>query len=161
MLEFYYDFIDKYIDRKDFELIQMDTDSLYMALSSEKMDDILKPCDISEFLSTSKYHDRTPGLFKAEFTGNKMIALTNKCYYAENSELKSKFSCKGINKRQNEMSWERYYEALHGFKDVVTNTGFRMNDNKIVTYSQNKLGLSANFDKRIVHEDGIHTENLY
>ena len=33
MLEFYYDFIDKYIDRKDFELIQMDTDSLYMAPS--------------------------------------------------------------------------------------------------------------------------------
>ena len=25
MLEFYYDFLDKYVDRKDFELIQMDT----------------------------------------------------------------------------------------------------------------------------------------
>ena len=36
------------------------------------------------FLSTSKYHDRTPGLFKAEFNGAKMIALASKCYYAEN-----------------------------------------------------------------------------
>ena len=27
MLQFYYDFIDKYIDRSDFELLEMDTDS--------------------------------------------------------------------------------------------------------------------------------------
>ena len=27
MLEFYYDFLDRFVDRKDFELIQMDTDS--------------------------------------------------------------------------------------------------------------------------------------
>jgi hypothetical protein len=31
MLEFYYDFIDKYIDRSDFELLEMDTDSKYFA----------------------------------------------------------------------------------------------------------------------------------
>ena len=30
MLEFYYDFLDKFCDRRDFELIQMDTDSFYM-----------------------------------------------------------------------------------------------------------------------------------
>ena len=34
MLEFYYDFVDKFCDRRDFEVIQMDTDSLYMALSA-------------------------------------------------------------------------------------------------------------------------------
>ena len=34
MLEFYYDFLDKFCDRRDFELIQMDTDSFYMALSA-------------------------------------------------------------------------------------------------------------------------------
>lgn len=33
MLEFYDDFLNKYIDRRDFELIQMDTDSNYMAIS--------------------------------------------------------------------------------------------------------------------------------
>ena len=36
MLEFYYDFLDKFIDRRDFELIQMDTDSNYMAISAER-----------------------------------------------------------------------------------------------------------------------------
>jgi len=32
-LEFYYDILDRYFDRRDFELIQMDTDSNYMAVS--------------------------------------------------------------------------------------------------------------------------------
>ena len=43
MLEFYYDFLDRYFDRKDFELIQMDTDSNYMTISAEKLEDIVKP----------------------------------------------------------------------------------------------------------------------
>ena len=43
MLKFYYDFLDKYIDRMDFELIQVDTDSMYMALSSKSIDDIIRP----------------------------------------------------------------------------------------------------------------------
>ena len=44
----------------------------------------------AEFLSTSKYRDRTPGLFKADFQGTRMIALTSKCYYAEDEKRKSK-----------------------------------------------------------------------
>ena len=43
MLEFYYDFLDRYFDRKDFELIQMDTDSNYIAISPETLEDIVKP----------------------------------------------------------------------------------------------------------------------
>ena len=42
MLEFYYDFLDKYVDRRDFELIQMDTDSMYMALSDDCIDNVVK-----------------------------------------------------------------------------------------------------------------------
>ena len=30
MLEFYYDFLDKYFNRRNFELLQMDTDSSYI-----------------------------------------------------------------------------------------------------------------------------------
>jgi len=33
MYQFYYDFIDKYIDRSNFQYLQMDTDSAYMALA--------------------------------------------------------------------------------------------------------------------------------
>jgi len=32
ILEFYHVFLDHFVDRQDFELIQMDTDSLYFAL---------------------------------------------------------------------------------------------------------------------------------
>ena len=62
-----------------------------MALSGKELDDIIRPelmdyylnHDKVKFLSTSEYHNRTPGLFKDEFKGTKMIALTSKCYYTE------------------------------------------------------------------------------
>ena len=126
MLEFYYDFLDKFCDRRDFELIQMDTDSFYMALSANDFDDIIKP-EMKElykeekknWLVTDEYSKRVPGLFKAEFQGKRMIALTSKCYFADNggdresgeaagatAELEKaklgrdegvkKFSCKGV-----------------------------------------------------------------
>ena len=183
MLEFYYDFLDKFCDRRDFELIQMDTDSFYMALSAEDFDDIIKP-EIKElykeekknWLVTDEYSKRVPGLFKAEFQGKRMIALTSKCYFADNggdresgeaagaklgrNEGIKKFSCKGVSRRQNKMNWERYKNALFGSLDKARNIGFRKRDNHIVTYEQSKLGLSAYYDKRIVHEDGIHTSCL-
>ena len=168
MLEIYYDFPDKYIDRRDFELIQMDTDSMYMALLSKSTDNIIRPelreeydnGGKAEFLSTSKYHDRTPGLFKAEFQGTRMIALTSKCYYAEDEKMKSKISCKGVSKKQNEMTWNRYFETLSGSLDKAINTGFRISRNGVVTYTHEKLGLSTYYDKRVVAPDGIHTKLL-
>ena len=177
MLEFYYDFLDKFCDRRDFELIQMDTDSFYMALSAEDFDEIIKP-EMKEFyfgdgaqlgseaekknwLVTDEYSKRVPGLFKAEFQGKRMIALTSKCYYADSGgEGVKKFSCKGVSRRQNKMNWDRYKNALFGSLDKARNIGFRKRDNHIVTYEQSKLGLSAYYDKRIVHEDGIHTSCL-
>ena len=178
MLEFYYDFVDKFCDRRDFELIQMDTDSFYMALSANDFDDIIKP-DLKQlyknekpnWLVTDEYSKRVPGLFKPEFKGKRMIALTSKCYFADNGDSEDgasqngvggipKFSCKGVSRRQNKMSWERYKNALFGALDKVTNIGFRRKENHIVTYEQTKLGLSASYDKSIVHEDGIHTSYL-
>ena len=169
MLEFYYDFLDKFCDRRDFELIQMDTDSFYMALSANDFDEIIKP-EMKElykeekknWLVTVEYSKRVPGLFKAEFQGKRMIALTSKCYFADNGkdEGVKKFSCKGVSRRQNKMNWERYKNALFGSLDKARNIGFRKRDNHIVTYEQSKLGLSAYYDKRIVHEDGIHTSCL-
>jgi len=49
ILEFYHDFLDHFIDRQDFELIRMDTDSLYFALSANKIDDVVKPELTAEF----------------------------------------------------------------------------------------------------------------
>ena len=168
MLEFYYDFVDKFWDRRDFEVIQMDTDSFYMALSAEDFDEIVRP-ELKElykdekpkWLVTDEYSKRVPGLFKPEFKGKRMTALTSKCYFADNGEESiPKFSCKGVSRRQNEMSWERYRNALFGALDKVTNIGFRKKEHHIVTYEQTKLGLLAYYDKRVVNEDGIHTSCL-
>ena len=54
MFEFYYDFLDRYVDRRDFELIQMDTDSNYMAISGDKLEDIVRPELRAEFEATKK-----------------------------------------------------------------------------------------------------------
>ena len=43
MLQFYYDFLDHYLGRRDFELIQMDTDSRYFALSYKTLEEAVKP----------------------------------------------------------------------------------------------------------------------
>ena len=168
MLEFCYDFLDKHLDRRDFELIQTDTDSLYMGISSGWLGDLVRPelkeefeAEKNQWLSWDKWSSRTPGLFKLEFEGSRMIALCSKCYFIDDGKgEKKKFSTKGMSQRHNELSWPRYEEALAGKKDMAINMGFRMRDGDMVTYEQKKLGLSAYYDKRWVLEDGIHTEPI-
>ena len=43
ILEFSYDFLDKYFSRKDFELCYMDADSFYLAWSGDSLDEIVSP----------------------------------------------------------------------------------------------------------------------
>ena len=43
MLEFHYDFFDRYFSRQDLELRYMDTDSFYLAISCDSLDEIIKP----------------------------------------------------------------------------------------------------------------------
>ena len=168
MLQFYYEFLDFYLDRRDFELIQMDTDSMYFALSREKLEDAIRPGyetqfeeDKKRWLAWNKWSNREPGLFKLEKEGTHAIALCSKCYHIKDQATgQAKVSSKGVNKRQNEMRRERFERALAGDRDVVVNRGFRMRDGSMYTYEQSKLGLSAYYDKRWVLPDGIHTEPL-
>ena len=92
-----------------------------------------------------------------------MIALCSKCYFIDDQGEKKKFSTKGMSKKQNEITWQRFKAALEGNKDgkdMATNRGFRMRDGNMVTYEQQKLGLGACYDKRWVLPDGIHTEPI-
>ena len=50
MLAFYHDFIAKYVDHKDYQLMYMDTDSSYFAFSGDCIDDIVKPEMRDEYL---------------------------------------------------------------------------------------------------------------
>ena len=58
------------------------------------------------------------------------------------------------------MPWERYRNAPEGSINRSSNKGFRLKGQSIVSYQQDKLGLSAYYDKRIVHKEGIHTGPL-
>lgn len=168
MLEFYYNFLDYYLDRRDFELIQMDTDSMYFALAHDTLDEAMQPelrdhfeAEKKTWSAWDKWSGREPGLFKLEKEGTRAIALCSKCYLVENEASgQAKMSSKGVNKKQNELRWERYESASEGRKDMATNRGFRMHNGAMYTYEQRKLGLSAYYDKRWVLPDGIHTEPI-
>ena len=43
MLELYYNFFDKFCDVNKFEELELDTDSLYLALAEESLYDCIKP----------------------------------------------------------------------------------------------------------------------
>ena len=90
MLEFYYDFLDKYVDRRDFEYCYTDTDSAYFAISGEELRDVVRPelldaydKNVANWLVTDEFSARTGGLFKPEFVGFRGVFLTAKCYFVE------------------------------------------------------------------------------
>ena len=80
MLEFYYDILDKYFSRQDFELCYMDTYSFCLVISGDSLDDIVRPemrqayeADKKNWLPTGKFSKRTPGLFKPEFVATRSV----------------------------------------------------------------------------------------
>ena len=73
---------------------------------------------------------------------------------------KFRYSCKDVSKKHNDLNFERYKDVLdvlqkikidcelgEGDIDKTRNAGFRVHDQGIVIYEQNKLGLSAYYDK--------------
>ena len=77
MLQFYYDCLDRYLDRSDFEMSQMDTDSLYFAVSkydADQLDDLashplipmVKEGLLDEF--KSKLYDHCEDDWQPDFT---------------------------------------------------------------------------------------------
>ncbi len=185
MLAFYYDFVDKFVDRSDYEYLEMDTDSAYMSLSAASLSEIVKPelkqeyqrglsgmCDDAYNSPTNRWLPRTcctdhstfdrrvPGLFKTEYVADEMIGLCSKTYLARSGDS-VKFSSKGISKRY-------VQNPLDTFRSVIftrqpssgMNMGFRARDNGVCTYRQERTGFSYFYCKRRVLDDGIHTAPL-
>jgi len=122
MYQFYYDCIDKYIDRKDYQYITTDTDSAYLALTGE-FNDLIKPelrddfeLNKANWFILNNYDKFTPGLFKIEFTGVGAIALCSKAYYVW-SENNFKYLSKGVQKSRAKFNKEQYYNCLN-FKKI-------------------------------------------
>ena len=126
MLELYHNFFKDFCDTDKYEELEMDTDSLYLALSEESLEDVILPekrvesnqldsKDCTDNLtadatanffsrtccnSHKKHNKREPGLFKEEFRCAEMLCLcskTNFCY--DKRTNKYNFSSKRLNKR--------------------------------------------------------------
>ena len=84
--------------------------SNYLGITAENVDDLIKP-ELREQFEQEKHNwfvtplaaqgKRTPGLFKVEFKGDKMIGLCSKSYCTENVATDTtlgqvKFSMKGV-----------------------------------------------------------------
>jgi hypothetical protein len=188
MLELYYNFLDRFCDVSLFEELEMDTDSLYLALGKPLLvecirgnmlpewnymrandhNDNFTADSMSNFLPRTcchkhaKYDKRTQGLFKTEFRATSMICLCSKTYFAWNDQThESKLSSKGLNKRFIDEPAAKYAKVLdEQTNEVSLNRGFRVIDNSIQTYMQEKRGLAYFYPKRIVASDGIHTQPL-
>ena len=172
MLEFYYDFMDIFVDRRDFQYCVMDTDSAYMALSAGSLEEVIKPEMQQRYQMEKKnwfprtdtpqlaaYDKRMPGLFKTEFTGDGMIALCSKTYFCFGAE--DKFSCKGVNRKTNNVTKEKYMDVLLTKQSGSgTNRGFRTIDNQVYTYLQERSGFTYFYPKRKVLADGVSTAPL-
>ena len=123
MLEFYYDFLDQYFSRQDFELCYMDTDSFYLAMSGDSLDEILKPemkqayeAGKKNSRATDEFRERTPGLFNPEFVGLRGVWFTAKCCLVQNEALnENKYSCKGVSKQNNDLHFQRYKDVSDFF----------------------------------------------
>ena len=92
----------------------MDTDSFYLAITGDSLDEIVKPglrqayeADKKNWLATYKFSERTPGLFKPKFVGTRSVWLTAKCYLVQNEAGKNKYSCKGVSKKHNDWYVQR------------------------------------------------------
>ena len=124
-LELYYNFFNKFCDIDKYEELEMDTDSLYLDLSEEKLKDVYLPEKRAEWdqlrsqectdnftanatdnffprtcCDAHKKHDkRKPGLVKEAFNCAEMLCLCSKTYFCyDRKSNKYKFSSKGLKK---------------------------------------------------------------
>ena len=187
MTEFYYDCVAKYLNKDDFQYIEMDTDSAYMSLSGN-FEDLIKAELRKEFeadkhnwfprddtIEHKRFDRRKAGLFKIEFEGSGIVAVCSKMYYVKGFDEKDKLSAKGIQARNNKsiLNFESYKDCvLNSQRYSVKNCGIRMfNDRQIskegdkvnpslYNYEVTKSGLNPVYDKRIVLNDGVTTVPL-
>ena len=186
MLRYYYDCLDYYAKRECFELTQIDTDSMYFAISESSFTDIVKADKLDEYQARieqqchldaieadgknwyqrtccdkhRQYDRRTPGLMKLEASGCKMISLCSKTYFLQCKDH-TKLSCKGLNKINVKDPGDIFFDVLH--KQAArsgNNMGFRVVDNAMFTYKQERASFSYFYCKRLVLNDGIRTKPL-
>ncbi len=157
MLEFYYDFLDYFFDRKFFELLEMDTDSFYFGISKQDLEEMVKPERQKEFhdlLYGNCYDDidyaaldklfiprrccdkhqqedsRVPSLFKLEYSSKEMISLNSKCYIAATFKIEKKNGLQNC-----------YMKYGHHIGNRYRKSGFRRFSKILSSMKETKIGV--------------------
>lgn len=185
MLRFYYDVLDYFIPRPMFELLEMDTDSIYAFYASHSLIEVVRDDKKVEFNNKlmccereevdaetghwfprecctkhSAYDKRTPGLFKLEASGDHMICLTSKTYLLMNKDT-AKRSHKGVMMSSVSDPLATYSRTINNkTPQIIENVGFRARHNTMCTYQQRKTGFSYPYFKREVQSNGVDTKPL-
>ena len=141
-----------------------------MAFSGDSFEQLIKPELREEFgkdthncfiTPRAPQGKRTPGLFKVEFKGDKIISLCNKSYCTEKFASESspgqvKFSMKGVNKKQFKNPMPHYENVLNTKENFhACNQGIRAKDQSMAIYEQYKNALTYFYPN--VLEDGCLT----
>ena len=101
-----------------------------------------------------------PLQIKVEWKGDGFVGLNSKTYCWWGTES-NKASCKGISKKLNNLQKEVYLNVLQTRQSQSgENRGFRVVDNKVLTYAQHRTGFSYFYPKRKVLQDSVSTVPL-
>jgi hypothetical protein len=171
MYDFHYNYIkSKYGDKA--KLLFTDTDSLAYEIETDDFYKDISP-DIQLKFDTSDYPNDHPlagvnkkvlGMFKDEACGKQIaefVGLRAKLYsYRMHCSGRSHKKCKGIKKRvvEKNITFDDYKECLFSRTEQLRKMNvIRSHCHEIYTEELNKVALSANDDKRIILDDGVHT----
>ena len=181
----FYKFLKDHLNDDLYCLMETDTDSLYLALARESIDECVRTDrldswwakkheyftsdseQIIEFkghqMTKKAYDKRSRGLFKLEFEGECMIALNSKVYFicgVKDGKHYQKCSSKGMQDR-NELTKQEFLDVLfNNLNHFIINSGFIDNGLVKSTYTQRKRGLSYFYGKRKVSPDHVTTTHL-
>ena len=173
MYDFHYNYIkNKFNDKAT--LLFTDTDSLAYEIKTE---DFYKDIsgDVHGFFDTSNFpkghssgievgcNKKVVGMFKDEAGGkiiSEFVGLRAKLYAYKMHEGKEEKRCKGVKKAvvKRSINFEDYKTCLFTGKPQTRKMNvIRSHRHELFTEEINKIALSANDDKRVILEDGIHT----
>jgi hypothetical protein len=170
MYDFHYNYIKaKYGDKA--KLLFTDTDSLAFEIETDDFYLDISP-DIQSKFDTSDYPNDHPlagvnkkkvGMLKDEACGeiiDEYVGLRAKLLTYRMHEGKEHKKCKGVKKKvvEKNITFDDYKECLFsGIEQYRKMNVIRSRGHEIYTETLNKIALSANDDKRIIMQDGIHT----
>ncbi len=173
MYEFHYDYVKpKWGDKA--KLLFTDTDSLCYEIQTDDVYEDIKN-DADKWYDTSNYDKDHPsglysgrnkkviGFYKDECGGKfivEFVGLKAKSYSFKMSDGKVEKKCKGVKKYvvKKHITHEDYKEArISGTPQYRTMNTIRSRKHDVGSEKINKTALSADDDKRVILEDGIHT----